>query len=69
MWEIVTTSLPQLIMAGIKYTIPLSLISFALGLMLALITALVRISKRVKNSKLSKGSLIFTFGYFVQHHY
>lgn len=59
MWEIITTSLPQLIVAGIKYTVPLSLISFALGLILALITALVRISQKGKEFKIIKG--IFNF--------
>ena len=43
-WEIVTSSLPQIITAAVKYTIPLTLISFVLGLILALITAMVRLS-------------------------
>lgn len=45
MWHTVWSSLPELISAGIKYTIPLAVISFALGLVLALITALIRISQ------------------------
>lgn len=44
MWEIITTSLPQLLAAGFKYTIPLALISFFLGLIIALVTALIRLS-------------------------
>ena len=45
MWHTVWSSLPELISAGLKYTIPLAVISFALGLVLALITALIRISQ------------------------
>lgn len=44
MWEIIRTSLPQLLAAGFKYTIPLALISFFLGLIIALVTALIRLS-------------------------
>lgn len=44
MWEIITTSLPQLLAAGFKYTIPLALISFLFGLIIALVTALIRLS-------------------------
>ena len=43
-WEIVTSALPQIITAAIQYTIPLTLISFVLGLLLALLTAMVRLS-------------------------
>lgn len=46
MWEIVETSLPQLLAAGFKYTIPLALISFFFGLIIALVTALVRLSRQ-----------------------
>ncbi|KRM59141.1 amino acid ABC transporter permease [Secundilactobacillus malefermentans] len=46
MWQIITNSFPQLLAAGLKYTIPLTLISFVLGLILALITALVRLSNQ-----------------------
>ena len=45
MWHTVISSLPELISAGIKYTIPLAIISFILGLILALVTALIRISQ------------------------
>lgn len=44
-WTIITKSLPELMAAMLKYTIPLTLISFALGLILAVIVALVRISE------------------------
>ncbi|MBB1062890.1 amino acid ABC transporter permease [Limosilactobacillus fastidiosus] len=44
MWEIIRTSLPQLLAAGFKYTIPLALISFFFGLIIALVTALIRLS-------------------------
>ncbi|WP_390407690.1 amino acid ABC transporter permease [Lacticaseibacillus jixiensis] len=44
-WTIITKSLPELMVAMLKYTIPLTLISFALGLILAVIVALVRISE------------------------
>lgn len=44
-WTIITKSLPSLLVAMLKYTIPLTLISFALGLILAILVALVRISE------------------------
>ncbi|WP_203624539.1 MULTISPECIES: amino acid ABC transporter permease [unclassified Lacticaseibacillus] len=43
-WQIVLKSLPELLVAMLKYTIPITLISFALGLILAVLVALVRIS-------------------------
>lgn len=46
MWEVIRTSLPQLLAAGFKYTIPLALISFFFGLIIALITALIRLSRQ-----------------------
>ncbi|MBB1095893.1 amino acid ABC transporter permease [Limosilactobacillus agrestis] len=46
MWEIIKTSLPQLLAAGFKYTIPLAIISFFFGLIIALITALIRLSRQ-----------------------
>lgn len=46
MWEIIKTSLPQLLAAGFKYTIPLAIISFFLGLIIALVTALIRLSRQ-----------------------
>ena len=46
MWKIIENSVPQMLAAGFKYTIPLAIISFLFGLILALITALVRLSKK-----------------------
>lgn len=46
MWEIIKTSLPQLLGAGFKYTIPLAIISFFFGLIIALVTALIRLSRQ-----------------------
>ena len=46
MWEIIKTSLPQLLSAGFKYTIPLAIISFFFGLIIALVTALIRLSRQ-----------------------
>ncbi|MBT2292086.1 amino acid ABC transporter permease [Paenibacillus albidus] len=42
--QIVLDSLLPLLKAGVAFTIPLALVSFALGLLLAVLTALVRIS-------------------------
>lgn len=42
--DIVTNSILPMVKAGIVFTVPLTLISFFLGLMLALLTALARIS-------------------------
>ena len=46
MWNIIASSTPQLVKAGIEETIPLALISFIIGLIIATITALVLISKK-----------------------
>lgn len=46
MWEIIKTSLLQLLAAGFKYTIPLAIISFFFGLIIALVTALIRLSRQ-----------------------
>ncbi len=46
MWQIIESSTPQLVKAGFEYTIPIALISFAIGIILAMVTALVRLSKR-----------------------
>lgn len=43
--HIFTSSFFPLLKAGLTFTVPLTLISFALGLILALVTALARISK------------------------
>lgn len=45
MWDIIKSSTPELFWAGIKYTIPIAIISFAIGLVIAIITALIKISQ------------------------
>ncbi|MFB9768808.1 amino acid ABC transporter permease [Lactiplantibacillus modestisalitolerans] len=45
-WHIIITSAPQIAVAGLKYTIPIAIISFALGLILAILTALVKLSPK-----------------------
>lgn len=45
MWDIIKSSTPELLWAGIKYTIPIALISFAIGLVIAVITALIKTSR------------------------
>ncbi|RRK09917.1 amino acid ABC transporter permease [Lactiplantibacillus garii] len=45
-WHIIVTSAPQIAVAGLKYTIPIAIISFAIGLILAVLTALVKLSPR-----------------------
>ncbi|MBW1606040.1 amino acid ABC transporter permease [Lactobacillus sp. Sy-1] len=45
-WEIVKSSLPELIQAALIYTIPIAIVSFIIGLALGLLTALVRLSKQ-----------------------
>ncbi len=45
-WELFKNSLWPMIQGGIKYTIPLTLISFALGLIVALLLAVMRLSNR-----------------------
>lgn len=46
MWHIIQTSTPQLLEAGFKYTIPIAIISFVVGLIIALFTALIRLSSK-----------------------
>lgn len=43
-WQILLDSLLPLLKAGVAFTVPLTLISFALGLLLAIVTALARLS-------------------------
>jgi len=45
-WHIITTASPEILAAGLEYTLPIAIISFVLGLLLALLTALARISRR-----------------------
>ena len=44
-WQIVVESFGKLIIPGLTITIPLTLISFAIGLLLAIVVALVRVAK------------------------
>ncbi|MFS0732048.1 amino acid ABC transporter permease [Microbacterium sp. 1P10UB] len=44
-WDLLVSSFWPLLLAGLTGTIPLALISFALGLLIALVVALLRISK------------------------
>ena len=65
MWEVIRSTTPEIVWAGIKYTIPIAVISFAIGLVIAAITALIRISKPRGNG-LVKGvwylvKVIFSF--------
>ena len=65
MWEIIRSTTPEIVWVGIKYTIPIAVISFAIGLVIAAITALIRISKPRGNG-LVKGvwylvKVIFSF--------
>ncbi|MEN2768809.1 amino acid ABC transporter permease [Ornithinibacillus xuwenensis] len=44
-WELFLNSLLPMLLGAIQYTIPLTIISFILGLIVALLTAMMRISK------------------------
>lgn len=44
-WELFVNSLLPMILGALKYTIPLTLISFSIGLIVALLTAIMRLSK------------------------
>lgn len=44
MWDIIVSSTPEIVMAGLKFTIPLAVISFVIGFIIAVFTAIVRIS-------------------------
>ncbi|MFD2045532.1 amino acid ABC transporter permease [Ornithinibacillus salinisoli] len=44
-WELFKNSLIPMIQGGIRYTIPLTLISFTIGIIIALVTAIMRLSK------------------------
>ncbi|WP_251545844.1 amino acid ABC transporter permease [Limosilactobacillus caecicola] len=45
MWDIIKSSTPEILWAGIKYTIPIAVISFIIGLVIAIITALIKTSQ------------------------
>ncbi len=47
MWEIIKTSVPEILIAGLKYTIPIAIISFILGIIIASITALIRRDRKI----------------------
>lgn len=65
MWNTIMTSLPELVAAGIKFTIPLAIISFAFGLVIAVITALIKLA-RPRGNALVKGawSVLVAIAYF-----
>lgn len=42
MWDIVISALPKLLEAMVKYTIPLTLLSFSFGIVIAIIVALIK---------------------------
>ena len=45
MWDIIKSTTPEILWAGIKYTIPIAVISFIIGLVIAVITALIKTSQ------------------------
>lgn len=45
LWEILMEALPKILLAGIKVTIPLTIISFTFGLIIAVIVALIQYAK------------------------
>lgn len=53
MWHTIVTSTPELLKAGIEFTIPLAVISFAIGLILAVVTAVVKLIPK-PSAKLSR---------------
>lgn len=62
MWHTIQSSLLELLAAGFKYTIPLALVSFFWGLLIALFVALIRLSRQ-------NGAFKIMSGCFVQRHY
>lgn len=59
MWHTIQSSLPELLVAGFKYTIPLALVSFFWGLLIALFVALIRLSRQNGAFKILKGIAVF----------
>ncbi|MFD1419281.1 amino acid ABC transporter permease [Companilactobacillus keshanensis] len=49
MWNIIISSLPEMIGAMLQFTIPLAVISFILGLILAVLTALIKFIEPSEN--------------------
>lgn len=58
--EIILSSIGPIIVAGIKVTIPLTIISFILGLIIAILTAIIRISS-IKLLKLIFSGYVWIF--------
>ena len=54
-WDLVLSSIGPLLSGAVRGTIPLTLISFAIGLVLALLVALARLSRRRVVSGLARG--------------
>ena len=65
MWDIIKSSTPEIFWAGIKYTIPIAIISFVIGLVIAVITALIRISKPQGKSKAVWAVVRAVFSFYV----
>lgn len=45
LWDIIINSIPKILLPGITYTIPLTLLSFAIGMVIAIIVAVTRAMK------------------------
>lgn len=45
LWEIIINSIPKILLPGITYTIPLTLLSFLIGMIIAIIVAVTRVMK------------------------
>lgn len=45
LWDIIINSIPKILLPGITYTIPLTLLSFAIGMVIAIIVAVTRVMK------------------------
>ena len=45
LWEIIINSIPKILIPGITYTIPLTLLSFLIGLTIAIIVAVTRVMR------------------------
>ncbi|WP_125760462.1 amino acid ABC transporter permease [Companilactobacillus hulinensis] len=52
MWHIIVSSLPEMIGAMLQFTIPLAIISFIFGLILAVLTALIKFIEPSENKAL-----------------
>lgn len=45
LWEIIINSIPKILLPGITYTIPLTLLSFFIGMVIAIIVAVTRVMR------------------------